>query len=216
MNATEQIEAQVINVYRDRINGLQRRIELSQEREKEIERQLEAQRRETENLKQHEQAQLTLRSASITVLKEAINAFRLADGIDPTGESANELLDTIGSLREAIWNKEDLPELPSDEEFEKEQEDDGAPNDGDGDGDGTITVESQAVDESGNGNGNGNSPGAIVKILSLNELMELNYKTIRKLAVSKNKLAKGSRQDIAERLVGIVTQGEVDRVKLLM
>lgn len=212
MNSTA-IQDQVINVYTTRISNLQDQIAASIQKEEELARQLEEQRRHTEQLKQHEQAQLTAKSAAIAALKQVINAFRLADGIDPTGETGNELLDTIGNIREAIWSGDDLPALPGNDDDTNEPDDlesevvtldeiaavevtevENAEEE-------TISDRVEQVKEANGRDDTGADAKTIMQtVMTDDKLLELSYSQIKKLGSGRNVKLSGGKAAVVERI----------------
>ena len=219
MNSTA-IQDQVINVYTSPIDDLRSQIAESIQKEEELARLIEEQRRYTEKLKQHEQGLLAARSAAITVLEQAINAFRLADSVDPTGNTGNELLDTIGNIREAIWSGDDLPALlgsdddadePDDMEPEAEvvtldeiaavdvtEAEDVEIEDAEAE---TISDRVEQVKKANGYDDTGADAKTIMQtVMTDDELLELSHSQIKKLGSVRNVRLSGGKAAVVERI----------------
>jgi hypothetical protein len=213
MNSTATVADQVASVYTSPIDNLRSQIAESIQKEDELTRLIEEQRRYTEKLKQHEQGLLAARSAAITVLEQAINAFRLADSVDPTGNTGNELLDTIGNIREAIWSGDDLPALPGNDDDTNEPDDlesevvtldeiaavevtevENAEEE-------TISDRVEQVKEANGRDDTGADAKTIMQtVMTDDKLLELSYSQIKKLGSGRNVKLSGGKAAVVERI----------------
>lgn len=217
MQSTTVINNQFVSgLYAEEIAQFNETIAQSSDRIAHLEQMLNEEREMLKRLQEQQQRHLTAKGAAESAFTQVVNAFQLADAINPDGRLADELASKILEARQAM--KEERLAIAASIDLDADAypeiiQDDPSPN-GNGNGAPVSPEPSVLVQEGENA-----SDDLIVPVeasegekgitASYHRLMALSISQLRSLASAHDVRGGRSKSAIARKLVGKVTQEEL-------